>query len=211
MSKSSASAMVRGAGMAADVWGRIDEAVRAKGGTEEALHQLARPEGGVFIEALADLLVRAELKTRLRFPVTVDYAKSLEQMILAGKYGYANSDITVANFPITGKGIVEEEIILVHFDRDISSDDAEKELATMGLEPARLEHATAFGAKYPDVQREYPIVFLGSVWTDPRGSRRVPYLSRWSDERRLCLDCRYGRWHRPFRFAAVRKVLVSAL
>jgi len=195
-------------------WNRgQDEALLNKlGGIENAMKLLDSREVVVQFDAVANrATVHAESSTRLRFPVTVDYARSLEQMILAGKYGYANSDITVANFPITGKGIVEEEIILVHFDRDISSDDAEKELATMGLEPARLEHATAFGAKYPDVQREYPIVFLGSVWTDPRGSRRVPYLSRWSDERRLCLDCRYGRWHRPFRFAAVRKVLVSAL
>lgn len=214
MSKSSASAMVRGAGMAADIWGKIDEAVRAKGGTEEALHQLARPEGSVFIEALADLLVKSEMKTRNRFSVTVDYSRPLDQAIAAGKYGYVNPDITSANFPlrrgspeggpITGTGKVDIEIILVDFGCDISSDDAEKELAVMGLEPVGIEHATAFGEKYPDVQRERPIVFLGSVWSDASGGIRVPYLGGWDGGRGLYLSFQYDEWGRHYRFAAVR-------
>jgi hypothetical protein len=195
-------------------WNRgQDEALLNKlGGIENAMKLLDSREVVVQFDAVANrATVHAESSTRLRFPVTVDYARSLEQMILAGKYGYANPDITAKNFPITGKGIVEEEIILVHFDRDISSDDAEKELATMGLEPARLEHATAFGAKYPDVQREYPIVFLGSVWTDPDGDRRVPYLDYWDGRRELRLGYRDAQWDRIYLFAAVRKVLVPAL
>ncbi len=207
----SKSAVARGASMAASVWSKLDGKVKAKGGTKDAIHVLDTPDGDGLLDAIADLLVKAELKTRNRFPVTVDYAQPLADQIWEGKYGSANEYITSANFPLTGTGVVESEIILVHFDRDISSDDAVAELNRMGLEPAKLEHATAFGAKYPDVQREYPIVFLGSSWVDPRGDRRVPCLDGWDDRYGLHL----GRWHVGwsdlYRFAAVRKVPAPAL
>lgn len=139
------------------------------------------------------------------YPITVDHTKSLADMIATGNYGYVNPNITVANFPITGTGVMEEEIILVHLDRDIGSDDAVRELNEMGLEPARIEHATAFGAKYPDVQREYPVVFLGSVWTSSGGDRDVPSLGDWGARRDLLLGDWDVGWARPYRFAAVRK------
>ncbi|TSC62703.1 MAG: Uncharacterized protein G01um1014106_599 [Parcubacteria group bacterium Gr01-1014_106] len=138
------------------------------------------------------------------WPVTVDYSQPLEVMIAAGQYGYVNEHITAANFPISGTGIVPSEIILVHFDRDISSDNAVAALHWMGLEPARLEHATAFGATYQDVQRAYPIVFLGSYWVGSDGRRRVPCLDGWSDGRGLRLRWWDGDWGRFYRFAAVR-------
>jgi hypothetical protein len=144
------------------------------------------------------------------YPITIDYRKTFDEMLKAGKYDYANQDITSKHFSITGEGEVQTELLLVHFDRDIESDDAMAELDRMGLEPARLEHATAFGEKHPDVQRQYPIVFLGSVWSGPDGFRRVPYLDRWSDGRRLYLDYWPDEWDRSCRFAAVRKVLPAA-
>lgn len=146
---------------------------------------------------------KSEVSVRNTFPITVNYTQSLDQMIAAGKYGDMSEYITSEHFPITGTGTVETELILLHFDRYIGSDDAVKELAAMGLEPARLEHATVFGAKYPDVQREYPIVFLGSVWADADGHRRVPCLSYWSAERGLDLDWWSDGWGRRYRFAAV--------
>jgi hypothetical protein len=139
-------------------------------------------------------------------PVTIDYRKSLDEMVKAGEYAYANPDITGEHFPIQGGGEVPIELILVHIDRNIGSDDAVAELSKMGLEPARLEHATAFGEKYPDVQNDFPILFFGSVWTDVRGSRLFPYLCRWDDGRRLSLVCWDDEWDRVDRFAAVRKV-----
>jgi len=141
--------------------------------------------------------------TQKTFPITVDYNRTLEQMIAACACGYNNKNITAANFPISGTGVVEQEIILVDFDHDVESDEVVRELAAMEptLEPARIEHALAFGEKYPDVQCDRPVVFLGSVW----GSR-VPYLSRWHDERKLSLDAGPGGWSRSCQFAAIRKI-----
>jgi hypothetical protein len=197
--------MVSGAGMAADVWTRLDRAVKAKGGVDEDLHLLARDEGQAMIDQIADLLVKAGAATRNAYPVTVNYAVSLADMIVAGKYDYANEYITATNFPIQGEGEVNTEVVLVHFNRDISSEAAVTELAQMGLEPAKLEHLLAFGSKFPEIQREFPIVALGSSWVDSRGGRRVPCLGRWYAERRLFLYCWDGEWPGRYRFAAVRK------
>lgn len=190
-----------------DLLAALRTAVLAKGGTEEALKMLGQPEGRVFIDNFADALVKAELKTRTRFSIVVDYGRPFDAMIAACACGYNNSDITAANFPISGTGVVEQEVILVDFDRDMESDDVVRELAAMGLEPAKLEHALAFGEKYPDVQRDRPVVFLGSVWTTPGGNRYVPYLDDWDDERELDLDDWRSGWARHCQFAAVRKVL----
>jgi hypothetical protein len=199
------SAVALGASIAASVWSKLGGKVKAKGGTEDAIHILDTQEGDALLDAVADLLVRAELKTRNRFAVTVDYGTPLDQMIAAGNYGYVNPNITSQNFPITGTGVVETEIILAHFDRDIESDDAVRKLREMRLEPAGIEHATAFGTKYPDVQREYPIVFLRSVWSFAGGGRGVPCLDDWRAERVLVLGGWGGGWRGVYRFAAVRR------
>lgn len=139
------------------------------------------------------------------FMVTVDYARSLSEMIAAGKYGYANEDITAEHFPITGEGKVDAEILLVHLNRDISSENALAELDKLGLRAANLQELLAFGETHSEVQREFPIIALGSIWQDRDGDRYVPYLDDWLDERRLFLRWFGFDWSALCRFAAVRK------
>jgi hypothetical protein len=128
-------------------------------------------------------------------------------MIAAGRHDFINPNITADNFPIVGTGIVDTDLVLVHFDRKIGSDEVVTELAKLGLKPGGIEHACAFGAKYPEVQRKYPIVFLGSVWGSPGRDRCVPYLSGCGRGRGLRLLGWRGEWSHRFRFAGVRKVL----
>ena len=142
MSSSKASTLARGAGMAADVWTRLDSAVKAQGGTDEDLHLLAREAGQPMIDQIASLLVRAGAASRNVYPVTVDYGQTLDQMIEAGKYDCWNDNITAENFPIEGNGTVNTEVVLVHFDRAISSENALKTMEHMALEPAKPAHLT---------------------------------------------------------------------
>lgn len=184
----------------------MDTKVQARGGTTEALHILAREEGDGLLDVVADLLVKVELKTRTRFTVTVNRGRSIEEMVADGKYDFANPNITAVNFPITGTGTCDEEEILVHFDRSIESDDAVREMNQLDLEPSPIEDVLAFGAKYPDVQREFPIVGLGSSWMRPLDGRVcVPVLDCVSDERSLYLDRRAPGWSGHYRFLARRK------
>lgn len=205
MAKSKASELVRGAGMAADVWTRLAQEVKNQGGQEEDLHLLARDEGRSLIVMIAGLLVRAGAAVRNLYKIVVDYSMSLANMILAGDYGYVNPNITAENFPVQGEGAIELDGVLVHFNRDIESDDAVKEMDQMGLRPATMAELLAFGAKFPEIQREFPIVGLGHSWMGPRGFRSVGYLDFWYGGRRVCLDRWAGAWDAFYRFLGVRK------
>ena len=143
------------------------------------------------------------------FPVIVDYSRTLSEMISAGKYGWVNSDITDQHFPLpkipTGLPTkLELNLELVHFNRFISSNDAIAELKKRGMRPATLPELLAFGEQYPEEQRKYSIVALGSVWQD-WGGRIVPCL--WFDAvgRGLGLSWFEGGWGDGYRFLAVRE------
>jgi hypothetical protein len=153
------------------------------------------------------------------FPVTVNYGLTVEKLVNAGKYDWLNSDINAKNFPSDRKDTAEVAIELVHFGRSMESDEVLEELDKQGLRPATLAELLAFGAKYPEKQREFPIVALGSVWryrsgarsvaclcsdTDD-GSRDVAYLCGGTDGRYLNLNWLESRWTAHYRFAAVRK------
>ncbi len=139
------------------------------------------------------------------FTVTVNYDLNVEDAVKAGKYNWTNSDVTSKNFPSKRKGAAELEIILVHFNRDMGSDDVLRELDKQGLRPAELPEGLVFGGKYPDIQREFPVIILGSVWRYPIGSRYCACLSRHGSKRNLDLLWLVYRWNGHCRFAAVRK------
>lgn len=130
---------------------------------------------------------------------------SLEEMVEAGKYDYANSNINSGNFPVGEIQSQEEEVYLVHFDRSIGSEEVIRELDKMGLEPADIVQLLAIGEQYPELQRQFPIIALGSVWTRPGGSRYVPELWGGAAYRELGLGWFEGDWNPYYRFAAVRK------
>lgn len=156
--------------------------------------------------------VRTALKLGALLPetiiLTIDFGQDLEAMIAAGNYNWRNNDITAARFPVKGKGIVEFEVKLVHLNRDISSDAAETHIRTVDMtnpwEPGKIEHVLAFGKQFPEEQRKYPIVGLGSG-AGIRGLRYVPCLDGGDSGRNLDLHWRDGDWLADCRFLAVRK------
>lgn len=159
---------------------------------------------------------RAALKLGVLVPdvfrLTVDYGQSLEQMIAAGHYDWKSDDITAKHFPITGKGVVEFEARHFHFDRDISSKNAIKEIeaedSSNPWSAAKIEHVLSDGKTFPEEQRKFPIVGLGSV-AEVLGSRSVPCLGKVGSKRYLFLHS-FDRGCSPLcRFLAVRKVSVS--
>lgn len=145
--------------------------------------------------------------------VSVDYAKTLPDMIAAGRFDWVNDDITPKRFPIKGTGIVEMETKVFHFNRYISSKDAVAAIKADDTqnpwEPAPIEALLAYAAKHPDEQRQYPIIGLGSV-AEVRGHRNVPYLYRLGAERRLRLHWWDYDWSGNYRFLAVRKLSSAA-
>lgn len=141
----------------------------------------------------------------LVYQITVDYGLSLAEMIKTGKYDWVNDSITVEHFPLTGEGKVDLEVQLVHFKRLVESGEAIKEMDGMGLRALTLPELLAFGAKFPEMQREFPVIALGSVWRRRDGYRCVPVLWECVRERGLDLSWFESRWDAGYRFAAVRK------
>ncbi|MBI4090447.1 MAG: hypothetical protein HY422_00305 [Candidatus Komeilibacteria bacterium] len=139
------------------------------------------------------------------YPVTIDYADTFEQRLASGRYDWKNSDIKEKNFPIKGEGTVERNLELAHYGKDMSTDAVLAAIDAQGYRPATIEELLAFGAKYPELQREFPIVALGSVWRHWRGDRHVAYLSRDGDGRGLDLHWIESDWFAVFRFLVVRK------
>ena len=139
------------------------------------------------------------------YPLSVNYGMSVEDAVALGRYDWANSDITSKSFSTKRTGKAELTIELVHFNRAISTEDALRELDRMGMRSAELHKLLAFGEKYPDVQREFPIVALGSVRQGRDGHRFVPCLDGNGSGRDLRLHWIEGDWSDFYRFAAVRK------
>ena len=92
----------------------------------------------------------------------------------------------------------------VHMDRDASTDEVLAEMDRKGLRPALYEELLGFAEKYPDEQRKYPIVALGSG-AGVLGNRHVAFLWNDDDGRYLNLAWVADDWDGLCRFLAVRK------
>lgn len=138
------------------------------------------------------------------FSLTVDYDQSLVEMVAAGNYDSVNPHIADDNFPV-GSGEPEVEAVLVYLDHVASYNKVIQGLGRRDLRPATLPELLAFGAKYPDLQRQYPIVALGSVWAARFGIRRVGCLWSYYGQRKLYLLWYVFRCDKKDRFLAVRK------
>jgi hypothetical protein len=138
----------------------------------------------------------------------VDYAKTVEQAIANCKFDYCNFNITTENFLIPPEIVgtkVEVFGKLLHFKHDIASEDAISEMDKDEFRPATLMELLALIATHPELQREFPIIALGSVWRDSWDLRRAPYLAFADGARSLRLDCFDDDWLARCRFLAIRK------
>ena len=102
------------------------------------------------------------------------------------------------------------EVVLLEFARGVTSEEVVAEATRLGLERPMYEDALAFGAAYPAVQVERPVVFLHDPWFGFFGRRDV--ISLWCNagRRELGLEGFDGPWHAGWRFGFVRALARSA-
>src|SRR6266571_2257171 len=148
-----------------------------------------------------------ELVTHV-YRITAPGRRSTEELVRAGNYGYAHSCVGSENFPVRplAGGGGERAIVLVGFDRDVTAAEAIADAARRGLQRPTYEDALCFGAAYPEVQRQHPVVFLHEPWLGYFGRRDV--LCLWSNagRRELGLEGFDDRWRPIYRFAFVARV-----
>ena len=198
-----ASDVVSGIGVFASVFTALDKELRAQCGEKanEAWHRLGKPEGESVLKSIARLIATGVTET---FPVEVQQA-TLAELIQLGHYDWTNSDITTENFPLDESQFGNFDLVLVHLNRSASTDEVLAYMNERGLVPAKIGHLLGFGAKYPDVQRQFPVIALGSSWLIRRDFRLVPCLVYCGDGRRLCLGYYDRVWRGLCRFLALRK------
>jgi len=145
-----------------------------------------------------------ESKEEELISLVVDHTKTIKQAIADGNYDCVNNDIA-DNFGSNEIGVSTEVAKLFHFNYVISSGDAISEMNKAGYRPATLMELLALGILFPELQRQFSIVALGSVWRLASDYRCVPYLHVHGSERGLSLDW-FGRdWSARYRFLGVRK------
>ena len=140
----------------------------------------------------------------VRYRIVRGDARSTEQLVEAGGYGYAHSCVTSENFPVRQRGATgERDIVLVGFDRDVTAAGALAAAAALGLERPSYEDALHFGIAHPAVQQDHPVIFLHDPWFGHFGRRDV--LCLWSNagRRELGLEGFDDTWAPRHRFAFV--------
>ena len=178
--------------------------VKKRGYSDDEILRVASTQGDQLLDKFADVMAEAARKPREGFPVLVNYDLSAEEAIAAGDYQAVNANINSKNFSWKKKGQAEVQIFHVKFDHRISSPDVIRELESENLRPAELPELLAFGAKFPDVQRKFSVVGMGSVWHDRKGYANVPCLYEASEGRYLDLHWWDDGWYSYSRFAAIR-------
>jgi hypothetical protein len=156
--------------------------------------------------------VEARQATLPAFHVTVNYDQTMIEMVAAGKYNWKQADwiYEVGRDPLFTRrhGATEVEIVLVHFNREMRSDEAIRELKKMNLRPIEVAELLAFGAAYPEKQVEYPIVALGSMyqgWSPSLDNYQMPILTMVGRGLSLGGNRNGGdMWESNSRFGAVR-------
>lgn len=140
-----------------------------------------------------------------RYRVTRGDPRSTEQLVEAGRYGYAHSCVTSENFPVRAGAAVPRErvIVLLAFDREVNAAEALAEAARLGLGRPSYEDALYFGVEHPDVQQQHPVVFLHDPWVGFFGRRDVLCLWTNAGRRELGLDGFDDTWDPRHRFAFV--------
>lgn len=188
--------------IAARNWKALANAVIDQGGTDEYLRRIETDEH--LRQKLAKLIVGWAKATGRVFILKTGGNRTTEELVQAGRYDYANPDITSANFPVKSFLAGMARIEFLEFDRGVSSEEVLAEADCRGLARPIPEHCLLFGERYPEEQRERPIVFLHEPWLVSGFGPRV--LSLWSStgQRKLDLEFVGGQWYPNYRFAFLR-------
>jgi len=198
--------------MAASVWQKFEEAVERNHGLTEDLHLLAQPEGDSIIDTVAKQLAMVGAMQRNAYVVSVNYDLAHDAQIEEATFDWVTDyDNNLIRKPPTEhrsplpKGTVEQRIMLVLLGRDARREEIIAEMDTLNVRPVLSPEFLALTTAYPDLQRKFPLVGLGSVWVGSGKSRRFLYACGDSDSRDLDLDWIGGKWRGDCRFPAVRQ------
>ncbi len=197
-------------------YGKMFEIIRAlvnavlqAGGDDGDLERISTDKS--LQRAIAELIVAGKGKVAwlvMTIRETVTFS-NLEAAISAGKYDWVNGDARKESawshiVPLEQEQ-AESEILVVHPNKEMTSEEVESWLDSQGLRSGNLYHLLKVGETQPELQNEFPIVALGSVRLNAFGDRVVACLYRGSYGRNLNLLWLHDWWNARCRFVAARK------
>lgn len=99
-------------------------------------------------------------------PFVIYGPMNFDQIIVSGNYAFVDHRINEKNFSVPNKfklkNFTEHKIArFFHFNCDVSSQVAAKLIKKEGCLPAKPIELFLFGAVYPEIQLEFPIVAVG--------------------------------------------------
>jgi hypothetical protein len=138
--------------------------------------------------------------------VEVNYGISLSDMIYAGKYDWVDENITEEHFAVHAIGHTIHQVAIVHYGQDLRSKDVSDHAIMQGFRPSNLKVLLAIGAQCPELQREFPIIGLGTVWAPYNQLGLVPFLIQHVTRRDVSLATYNFLWHKECRFALTKNL-----
>lgn len=158
-----------------------------------------------------EVVLRFEQVGEAQFVLDLNYdaypsrEKMFGELVSAGRYHWVHQDCTFEHYRIEPcSGIWRVTCDLVHPNKKHRTEDALFQMGSLGLRRPRIEHCLAFGAKYPEEQRKFPIVIGCSPWVNRAGSEVLPVLGEGAGHRWLYLDVVGNDWGPHCRWLAVR-------
>ena len=147
------------------------------------------------------------IHANLAISIRVNNGQSVEEAVKAGGYDWKSGYFTNEHFPSTCSGTENVSLHLVHFGREMTTEEALEELDGQNLQPATIGDLLALGANSDtrDLQRQFPIVALGSYWDGPYNCRNVPALLGDNNGRDASMFWIKRPWEEDMRFLAVKK------
>lgn len=229
MSKNKFTELVSGAGWIGGFIHLLIGEMRSQGWTDKEIHTLLTetdPDKDVIKTMVANLGPMAypketDIFTLIILDVFVDYRRTFDQMKRAGGYDFISYTLNEKNFPIRPPNSrlaeiagspyrsiapVKTEVVLVHLNKELSPKATLGHMDRLGLEGSPIEEVLAVGEQYPNLQRKFPIIGLGSMWQPGKnGYRFCPGLYGNATKRSLAVEGVDKNCYKYCRFLARRK------
>lgn len=150
--------------------------------------------------------IMAQSQERPVFNLTVDYTKTFNQTIKKGKYGRTMPDTIKYTVPkeLVGKKFNLTATLFV-FNKKQRSTEIVTKIYKEGYRPAYFMELLSYGYQYPEMQKNFPIVALGTNIIDGNQNTRVPYLYVSYDDRALYMYVDDYPWLPECRFLAIKE------
>lgn len=115
-----------------------------------------------------------------KLTLNVDYRLTFKQMFAACNFSSSEPIVRERNFPIPvdlNRRFETLTVKLFHFNRSVHAEDAVFTMEKNGYRPAKIAELFAFSKTYPDLQKKFPIIALGSITEDRNGNHCSPFIS----------------------------------